>query len=234
MINPSETQLSLLPAIAHPKKERPLLMTSSMVRATLNDSKSQTRRLQDLDRINQSPDDWEFLGVSVAPRKNKDLVSTARFRHKSGEEVAIGCRYGKPGNLLWIRETWGEIYSGGYTLIGCSDCVAYRADGTELQSGQKWKPSIFMPRWACRIVLEITDIRVERLQEISESDAIGEGVERSGDGWKCYGNCPAHSEGYDKRSSATASYMSLWDSINDATCPWISNPFVWVVEFKKA
>jgi hypothetical protein len=96
-----------------------------------------------------------------------------------------------------------------------------------------WKPSIFMPRSVCRLVLEVTDIRVQRLKDISESDAIAEGVERDGDGWKCYGNCADHATGHDKRTSATASFMSLWDSINAEKHPWDSNPFVWIVSFRR-
>ena len=225
----TNSQLSLLPTIAHPK-ERPLLMQGAMVRATLNDLKTQTRRLQDLDRVNQSPDDWELLGIKIEPKK-KDLVSTAIFRHKDGEEVAIACRYGRPGDLLWIRETWGETYSGGHTLVGCSDCIAYKADGVELQSGEKWKPSIFMPRAMSRLSIGITDIRIERLQSISESDAIAEGIERSpvhSKLWKtCQKNDGAHT------ALPTMSYKSLWDSINGKTHPWDNNPWVWAIDFKK-
>jgi len=88
--------------------EKPILFSGAMVRAILNGTKTQTRRLQGLDRVNQSPDNWQFLGIAIEPKK-KDHVSTAKFCHKDGEEVAIACPYGKPGDLLWIRETWRPI-----------------------------------------------------------------------------------------------------------------------------
>lgn len=98
----------------------------------------------------------------------------------------------------------------------------------------KWRPSIFMPRAASRITLEITSVNLERLQGISEASAIAEGVERVGDLWKCYGKCPDHATGHDKRTSATASFMSLWDSINaDRDFGWDSNPTVWAIGFSK-
>ncbi len=98
-----------------------------------------------------------------------------------------------------------------------------------------WRPSIFMPRAAARILPTIKSVRLEMLQSISEADAIAEGVKQVGDRlWKCYGNCPGHKTGHDKRSSATASFMSLWNSINAKRgFGWDVNPPVWVIEFYK-
>ncbi|MBF0138269.1 MAG: hypothetical protein HQL65_18705, partial [Magnetococcales bacterium] len=91
--------------------------------------------------------------------------------------------------------------------------------------------------WASRITLHITDVRIEKLHDVTEEDVIAEGVEQIQDLWKCYGKtdeCKAvHKKGYDKRTSAIASYMSLWDSICTNPChKWVNNPWVWVIEFK--
>jgi hypothetical protein len=93
----------------------------------------------------------------------------------------------------------------------------------------KWRPSIFMPRWASRITLKVNRVWVERVQDISEKDAIAEGVEKISDGfWRCY---QFPEKGF--RTSATASFMSLWDSINAKRgYGWDTNPHVWVVEFE--
>jgi hypothetical protein len=94
-------------------------------------------------------------------------------------EWGIKCYYGKPGEVLWVRETFCPEHSAFMQETGN---VFYRAtDGDSLEYSHKWKPYIFMPRWASRITLEITDIRVERLQDISEEDAIAEGLHQCGD-----------------------------------------------------
>ena len=98
-----------------------------------------------------------------------------------------------------------------------------------------WRPSIHMPRWASRITLEITDIRVERLQEISEDDAKAEGVEPwvIGDGWREYGLPPdVEAAGTHPLRSARDSFASLWESINGPGS-WKANPWVWVIEFRR-
>lgn len=132
------------------------------------------------------------------------------------------CPYGQPGDRLWVRETWG---TGGYFPYP----YAYRADGVEYPN-ERWKPSIHMPRAACRLVLEITDMRVERLQAISEADAAAEGAEhatepcdhvrRSCAEVGCLG--PTHRAGF----------ADLWASIN-GQASWDANPWVWVVEFRR-
>lgn len=186
-------------------KQRPILFSGSMVRAILAGQKTQTRRV-----LKQSVE-FEFLRV-----KDK-------------------CPYGQAGDLLWIRETWRPALSESH------ECVAYRADmrcscGKEMPQpdcNTRWKPSIFMPRTAARIFLEITEIRLEKLQDISESDAIAEGITDcciDSEQWQLYGKKGIYN-GITREP--VTSYSTLWDSINGDRRPWQSNPFVWVVEFRK-
>jgi hypothetical protein len=171
------------------------------------------------------------------------------FRTGRGCANPLLCKYGQPGDRLWVRETWkphceGEI-SPDFPL---GTCVKYRADGKcikpenwtkeqgrwcESQEESKvWKPSIFMPRWASRITLEIVSVRVERLQDITEEDAKAEGItfhNGGGIGHSGYRHDPAFGMVTDTPQWA---YAWLWESINGAGS-WGSNPWVWVIEFKK-
>ena len=118
--------------------------------------------------------------------------------------------YGVPGDRLWVRETFMATLGG---IVFAADGGDHYGAGGKL----KWKPSLFMPRWASRLTLEIVNVCVERLQEISEDDAFAEGV-NTGD-WL---------------GDPVGEYAKLWDSINAKRAPWASNPWVWVVEFRKA
>lgn len=127
------------------------------------------------------------------------------------------CPYGEIGDFLWVRETWG-VRDG---------MIVYRANDEDmpLDKGEKWKPSIHMWRNASRITLEITNVRIERLQEISESDARAEGVS------KYEGECPLRNKRLNKYQ---LQFAALWDSINAKRgLGWDVNPFVWVIEFKR-
>ena len=132
----------------------------------------------------------------------------------------IKCPYGEIGNVLWVREsfqTWklGWIFKSDY--------------GAELPKGIKWKPSIHMPRTAARIFLEITNIRVERVQDISEEDAIKEGIEMN--------NIPHPNwywmEDVYSTDSPTKAFELLWNKINGTRASWEINPWVWVIELKR-
>lgn len=185
-------------------KERPILFKGEMVRAILEGRKTQTRRI--------------VKGKFTALYQNKAYFDkeTERWYWQLGDapnpiDLCIGkCPYGQVGDRLWVKETHATLRDGAL--------VYYRAD---MKNGyhwliKKWKPSIFMPRSASRITLEITDIRVERLQEITPSDVIAEGViEEEGDGLELR----------DK-------FEYLWDSINKKTYPWKSNPWIWAKTFK--
>jgi hypothetical protein len=131
------------------------------------------------------------------------------------------CPYGVPGDRLWVRETWGR-----YNVAPPG--VLYRADEAPRPCGdpERWRPSIFMRRADSRITLEVTAVRVERLNSISEEDARAEGASWS----------PNQSEQYPDGLAlqpANAAFRCMWDSINGKRASWASNPFVWVVEFRR-
>jgi hypothetical protein len=203
-------------------KERPLIFSSPMIRAILNGSKSQTRRVMKFNPpVVCAP--WESL---------EQGVMTWRTTEK-GDNYFTRCPYGKPGDMLWIRETHGFVPVTAYGKTAPhrvdpddpSMCAIYRAGFDRCWSCPS-KPSIHMPRWASRILLRITDIRVERVQDISEEDAIAEGVELKHYTkiWKDM-HCPSY----------VGAFSSLWDSINcDRGHGWDENDWVWVVSFERA
>lgn len=201
--------------------EHPILFSAPMVNAILEGRKTQTRRILKLPKW--STQDWNDFETDGS---DAQIICS-----DTGCLSSIKYPFGAPGHHLWVKETFAEYPTDGCYIHRADEGAALEAMGTDLKGC--WKPSIFMPRKASRITLLVKNIRVERLQEISEQDAIAEGVERLEDGWKCYGNCPEHEQGYDRRTSAKASFMSLWNSINGKTYPWDSNPFVWVVEFER-
>jgi len=175
-------------------KEHPILFSGEMVRAILDGRKTQTRRMI----------------------KNAGQVLSSAYKdHKLNIKIGdryISCPYGQPGDSLWVRETWGI----------CPDYnqVRYRADrGMDAEAvGGKWKPSIYMRREYSRINLEITNIRVERLQDIDEADCQREGIYEGVD--------------YSKGITYKTLYKNLWEKINGPGS-WDLNPWVWVVEFKR-
>jgi hypothetical protein len=229
-------------------KKRPILFSTPMVRAILDGRKTVTRGIA---KLNQSC----------------RVFAKGRNWHCEDPEAVLACPYGRPGDLLWVRETWRigawDENCGSFCIdycdgpskvwrtvvsdddggdkfndlwIACSDELA--AKGVEPdEAGQyhwppgesplRWRPSIHMPRWASRITLHITGVRIERLQDISGPDCVAEGIVRRsrlsdgvllgrGDLWK-----------EQKRE-----FRALWESINSAGS-WDANPYVWVVEFEK-
>jgi hypothetical protein len=135
----------------------------------------------------------------------------------------LKCPFGVPGDRLWVRETWGDGEEN-----NCEPGVYYRATDPawdEEETGFRWKPSIHMPRWASRITLEVTGVRVERLNDISEADAETEG---------CRAEVISGTAGYDDQGviSAVEKFRELWESINGPGS-WAENPWVWVVEFER-
>lgn len=167
-------------------------------------------------------------GLPYKPTLKKPTKNGQVWEEDNGECFEpIECPYGKPDDRLWVRETWG--------LQGSR--VVYRADGgQELRLGdlkRSWKPSIFMPRSVSRITLEITDIRCERLNDISEGDAIAEGIEVIAgkiDDSPTFKNYlePGADNGFGYPQN---SFNSLWQSINGPES-WEANPFVWVITFR--
>lgn len=202
-------------------KERPILMQAEMVRATLRnvDPKTQTRRV-----VKPQPD--RICSVLHLPRvlaKNKTMFDVQKSP------------YGQPGDRLWVRENgWERPERTPKMMREGADTwepYYYDADGlhySEVEDFKRWgfkrRPSIHMPRWASRITLEITAVRVERLQDISEADAIAEGCETAIDvsgGWE-----------YHAMGTYRDGYRLLWDKINGPGS-WDTNPWVWVIEFNR-
>lgn len=207
-------------------KDYPLLMQSAMVRATLADLKSQTRRVMKPQPTYIDvtiPDLWRVEGLSI-----RDA------------EKACRCPYGKPGTRLWVRETWA---------LGADETgepkVFYRATDSPTvgvafprkPAIEAWKSSIYMPRWASRLTLEICEVRVQRVQEISEEDAIAEGVFAWRDTWttpKVAGtNWLKSMQHLGIKSIPIRLFATLWDSINGKKYPWESNPYVFALTFRK-
>ncbi|WP_176154446.1 hypothetical protein [Burkholderia vietnamiensis] len=213
-------------------KERPILFSGPMVRAILEGRKTQTRRIV---KPTGAHHIFQFRGREEARGTDEPTGEWAWCRAERVISEHIRCPYGKPGDRLWVREThlawWklDEANPAGPRVF--SHVAAYAADGYELEPGEKWIPSIHMLRAASRITLEITGVRVERLRDISESDARAEGVtieERHKVGY-----CLGGGRGADRPPSIRA-LRELWDGLNaDAGHGWDANPWVWVVEFRK-
>lgn len=212
-------------------KERPILFSAPMIRALLANQKTQTRRI--IDPI-------AFGAPSHCKEVKPYCTGTAdplAFYWKSGacwnSSKPLICRHGKKGDRLWVKETFIKKACERSLDEPCLDCQNCRdgrvfyADTPEYKT--KWKPSIFMPRWASRITLEILSVRVERLQDISEEDAKAEGCEMDGK----FPKEQPHSSGIGLVGwdSAIDWYHDLWDSINGKGS-WELNPVVWVLEFK--
>lgn len=196
-------------------KERPILFSAPMVRAILEGKKTQTRRRV----VGQR--DMEFDPAD--PHFGPYWLSYAA--EAEGEDAKVRCPYGKPGDRLWVREAWAvqhEYDAFAPSEIGASARWHYAA--TEDLGGLRRRPSIFLPRRGSRITLEITDVRVERLQQISEDDAIAEGVTPT---MPIYGDCG----GFEHQGGRDA-FWRLWESIHGPDS-WNANPWVWVMEFRR-
>lgn len=227
-------------------KERPILFKGEMVRAILAGTKTQTRRL-----VKPQPSagfDWCRVN-RVGPWFHVEADHPQTVMH------TVTCKQGVVGDRLWVKEThrfpskenprvrveyradmssWGIADS--YNVAKdefTRDAKLFPGRANEY-SKQRWRPSIFMQRWASRLTLEITDVRVERLNAISAADAIAEGIEK--------GSNPAYPNDYkyygelEQLGQITAnpvwSYQSLWESINGAGS-WAANPWVWVISFRR-
>lgn len=218
-------------------KEHPILFSGPMVRALLAGTKTQTRRMV---KPVKHPDLGNVYDPGVLAREPQHVIERA-------------CPYGQPGDRLWVKETWRTAKSldaKSPATIGemCIDAgyrtpwapLAYEADGhrnsewrgfemgCDAEPG-KTRVSIHMPRWASRITLEITAVRVERLQDISEADCRAEGLYQDTAGrWTTY----SASEQDREHLSPVEAYRELWEQINGPGS-WDANPWVWMVEFRK-
>ncbi|ENO80302.1 hypothetical protein [Thauera sp. 63] len=218
-------------------KVRPILFSAPMVRAILAGTKTQTRRV-----------------VKPQPAVGQGIVNAAYCGYpnlwlrdgpcdKTDPAQDWRCPYGQPGDRLWVREAWAETDREDGTPV-----IAYRAGGNiaigrdhpkgndylintiawdDMPHVETWRPSIHMPRWASRILLEITAIRVERLNEISQSDARAEGAPPS------HLSIDRVSREFGFADFPRSWFGQLWEHINGPGS-WEANPWVWVVEFRRA
>ncbi|MEQ4313776.1 hypothetical protein ABNM01_11470 [Pseudomonas syringae] len=212
-------------------KERPILFSAPMVRAILSSQKTVTRRALKVQPHIDASGNFCVGGANYG----QDIYGKPVTKHF----VSSNCPHGKPGERLWVRETWYcdhfDLRRGPYLKPDDLDVsearddgmLVYAADGLAPYEAEQpvWKPSIHMPRWASRILLEITAVRVERLQEISRSDIRAEGLE-------CPPELASDDVSPNYRDWYPAAWRELWESINGADS-WNSNPWVWVVEFKR-
>ncbi|WP_241723043.1 morphogenetic protein [Raoultella sp. HC6] len=198
-------------------KERGMIFNAEMVRALLDGRKTQTRRIIKNQREGGS---WsvQLAKNPCIPRHTHDWWLPNATQPYS----ALICPFGAIGERIWVRETWAR-----YNIDQRSQDMAYRATTPEdWPDGGRWRPSIHMPRWASRILLEITDVRVERLNSISEEDAQAEGMELTG--WR-----PTYSDPDSGGEVWTPydNFAQLWESIYGEES-WKANNWVWVIEFK--
>ncbi len=226
-------------------KSHGILFKEEMISAYLAGRKNQTRRLRGLGEVNRDPDLWEFkgikdLGYMAKPRyqgRYGAYFHSEKIEPKTISVCPVVAPYGRPGDELWFKETfqivqpWGSVgdeWVGDDIMevdgplgsvkpeqVGYWWNIVYKAQD-DICSW--WRPSIFMPKWASRITVPITNVRVERLRDITELDAMNEGL------WNGY--TATGPEDYHRQK-----YFELWDEINGKTIPASKNPWVWVYEF---
>ena len=228
-------------------REHPLSLNSAMVQAVLDGRKTQTRlivKMTDFGKPAPGPcNHTQRVFESDGKFYQQDCFIPPCALPILGPRHEISCPYGIPGDRLWVRETWCELRVGHFNELGLPrdllvtryddprrNGAAYRAncsaEGEEIRAsyGYRWKHSIHMPRWASRLTLEIVNVRVERLHDLSEADALDEGCDinllpdGAGEGGEF--TCP------------TEWFMNLWNTKYGSKA-WDDNPWVWVIDFKR-
>lgn len=198
-------------------KEYPIIFNSEMVKAILDGRKTQTRRV-----IKPQIEQWKDC-YAYQVKKDNNVGYPLVMRFNDLEEMNKYCPYGKVGDRLWVREGFGLLgraLSDGKPPDNEMSVICYRAtDKNVVKHCIKWRPSIHMPRWASRITLEITDVRVERLQEITAKDCVTEGCSRTIES----------NPHYHPRDR----FKDLWNSIHKKQYRWEDNPWVWVITFRR-
>ena len=217
--------------------DKPIIFQGHSVLALLSGEKTQTRRV-----IKPQPIE------DIAPEDCTGYTYFDGTRDKDGVHITKWTKY-CPGMRLWVKETWGVFDHCNYdgTNMGHEFAICYKADGDdgeaywkdsglhniiELVADERWRNPMFMPRWASRITLEITDVRIQRLHDISEEDAMAEGVLEWRDG---------RLAGYESDNpmhcgciaSPIECYAAMWEQINGKKYPWESNPWVYALSFSK-
>lgn len=230
-------------------KERPILFNGPMVRAALDGRKTVTRRALSARSLKE-------IGYGVQLGECHELPADGQVHPNSASYYAELCPFGLPGDRLWVRETfallgnedgvcidWNDqvqkgderlaarIYRascsvGDYGLWQIPDQADWKPETKSLQYEGAWRPSIHMPRWASRILLEITGVRVERLQDITAEQAIAEGVDAD----MCRQYLETSPSRYECKAAAIHGFAGLWQSTGG---DWNANPWVWVVEFNR-
>lgn len=232
------------------EKKKPILFSGPMVRAILDGTKSQTRRVMKV----QPPDESYQLGTCMSSTVPRD-VDRVRWLKMVGLSIEDASEYFTGpypvGTELWVRETWRTfniLDREKPSEMPLKTPIQFRADNVFLHSDAtpdfhlsgRWRPSIFMPRWASRITLRVTDVRAKRVQDISEEDALAEGVrEITKDGmvkkyavydFGDYSSTPWQDMPRDTKTA----FRVLWDSINAKRgYSWKSNPWVWCYTFER-
>lgn len=200
-------------------RERPILMSAPMVRALLAGTKTQTRRVckpaANLSAVVACQDPATYREGQRPP-----YITPGWFGDEEGD-VQFFCSYGAPGDRLWVREAWARDDEDGALFYradvgSCNEADDWERNRLDGVARYRWRPSIHMPRAASRITLEITGVRVERLQDISRGDAMAEGCP-----------FPNMAHGADPR----AWFADLWQEINGPGS-WGADPWVWVIEFQ--
>lgn len=214
-------------------KEHPIIFNGEMVRAILDGRKTQTRRVinfvLNIPHVTGNPPDrlyGDWALSEIGELKDGVLGYRCQTDVDDYRSYNIKCPYGVPGDHLWVRETWQyleelEKPEFVYRATDWEGWLEYEVEPI------RWKPSIFMPRRASRITLEVTAVRVERVQDITWQDILAEGIHSGTAMGVPYPENPTWIE------NVIGEFASLWDSINAARgYSWESNPWVWVVDFK--
>jgi len=218
-----------------------ILMSTWSIQRYIAGRKNQTRRLKGLDKINENPEEWKFSGFMW-----KNHLAYACFQNEN-EIAKVRCPYGWKGNTLYFKETWAVICNVALPYCECeteeeikkNHYTEYKADTGNPYPGDwpedeargndeapKWKSSMFMPLKRARFCdIPITNVRVERLHDITEEDALNEGIENSND------DISLVKDHLVNGSLAVDRYMRLWDTLNSKKIPAFKDPFVWVYEF---
>lgn len=201
-------------------REHPILFSGAMVRALLDGAKTQTRRV-----VKPQPVYGDVAGTFASWMFKKRHASGHWLYPNARSIILSECPHGQIGDRLWVRETF---FPSPASHGGGNHYKATEVD--DFLPTMPWKPSIHMPRAASRITLEVTGVRVERLQDISEADAIAEGLTPAIVAGQTLWELPNGAKVADPRRA----YCALWDSLNAARgYGWDVNPYVWIVEFKR-
>ncbi|EAQ6281926.1 hypothetical protein EXP44_05300 [Salmonella enterica subsp. enterica serovar Weltevreden] len=243
-------------------KERGMIFNREMVRSIIDGRKTQTRRIMAIQPEHSELGLRRVIDSKNGRDNGKYFWSQSGACGLKMRSKMFGCPYGEVGDRIWVRETWSDVNLDGapavayraddevYDLMEDESLLdeggsfnyqdprvckyQFAAWHSDLISGIEgnWRPSIHMPRWASRITLDITDVRVERLNGISETDAEAEGIDMEAlfDSQDCYDCIADHN--MTGRPTAKGAFKYLWESIYGEE-GWKSNPWVWVIEFKR-